>query len=276
MNEWHIPAPTLQAWVDGTAAPAASASVEQHLVGCERCRTAVAATVGAAPSPEQDPVWMAIRESIETPKPGLVGSALARLGVRESEALLLSAAPSLTGAWLGGLTAVLVFAAVAAAFAPIAGLGLFLVLAPLAPTAGVAAAYGGEADPTHELTLAAPYSKARLLLLRTAIVVATCVPLTMLAAIPLSGPWWVAVVWLLPAAAFVLVTLAAATYAPPVYAATGVAVLWVAATFPALLRREPLSLLDSTALMAYAVIALFAGLVFVIRLRHLATDWRLG
>ena len=142
----------------------------------------------------------------------------------------------------------LVFAAAAAAWAPVAGLGLFLVLAPLAPTAGVAAAYGGEADPTHELTLAAPYSKARLLLLRTAIVVATCVPLTMLAAVPLSGPWWVAVVWLLPAAAFVLVTLAATTYAPPVYAATGVAVLWVAATFPALLRREPLALLDSTAL----------------------------
>ena len=276
MNEWHIPGPTLQAWVDGRAAQAASASVEQHLVGCEQCRVAVAATVGAPAAAEADPVWMAIRESIEAPKPGLVASVLLRLGVRESEALLLSAAPSLTGAWLGGLTAVLVFAAAAAAWAPVVGLGLFLVLAPLAPTAGVAAAYGAEADPTHELTLAAPYSKARLLLLRTAIVLATCVPLTMLAAVPLTGPWWVAVVWLLPAAAFVLVTLAAATYAPPVYAATGVALLWVAATFPALLRREPLALLDSTALMAYAAIALVAGLVFLARLRHLATDWRIG
>ena len=80
--------------MDGTAAQAASASVEQHLVGCEQCRVAVAATVGAPAAAEADPVWMAIRESIEAPRPGLVASAMLRLGVRESEALLLSAAPS--------------------------------------------------------------------------------------------------------------------------------------------------------------------------------------
>jgi hypothetical protein len=275
MNEWHIPAPTLQAWVDGTASPAASASVEQHLVGCARCRKATADAVGTAPSPEQDPVWMAIRESIEPPRPSLVASLMLRSGVRDSEALLLSAAPSLTGAWLGGLTAVLVFAVAAAAWAPVVGLGLFLVLAPLAPTAGVAAAYGGEGDPTYELTLAAPYSKARLLLLRTAIVLATCVPVTVLAALPLGGPWWVAVVWLLPASAFVLFTLAASTYVPPVYAATAVALVWVTASFPALLARDPLALLDTAALLAYAAIAVIAGAVFLARLRHLATDWRL-
>jgi anti-sigma factor RsiW len=275
MTEWHIPGPTLQAWVDGTASLGASASVEQHLAGCSRCRAAVAASAGLAP-PATDPVWTAIRESIEAPKPSLVASALVRLGARDSEALLVTAAPALTGAWLGGLTAVLVFAVAAAVWTPVVGLGLFLVLAPLAPTAGVAAAYGGEADPTHELTLAAPYSKVRLLLLRTAIVVATCVPITMLAAVPLGGPWWVAVVWLIPAAAFVLVTLAAATYAPPVYAAAGVALTWVAVTFPVLLRRDPLALIDTAPLMAYAAIALVAGLVFVARLRHLATDWRIG
>jgi len=168
------------------------------------------------------------------------------------------------------------FSLSAALWTPTRALALLILAAPLLPMAGVAAAYGAEADPTHEITLSAPYSKIRLLLMRTGLVVVTCVPLTIVAAVPIAGPWWLSVVWLLPALAFVLTTLAAATYMPPTYAAAGIAVAWIAISAPAIVRREPSALYDTTALVTYTVIAVLAGLIFTTRLKHLATDWRIG
>ena len=278
---WHVPPETLRAWADGTGGMAAGASVEQHLLTCEECRGAVAtleapALLTTGSGLDLAAVWTGIREQVEPQPLNLVGRVLRRLGVRESDAILLSSAPSLTGAWLTGMVLVVLFALVASTWGSGLGAGLFLVLAPLLPVAGVAAAYGAEADPTHELTLAAPYSKIRLLLLRTGAVVATCVPVALAASVPIDGPWWVSVVWLLPALAFVLATLAAATFVPPAYAAGVIALAWVGATVPALIRREPLALFDTTALVAYVAIAVVAGLVFAARFRRLATDWSLG
>jgi hypothetical protein len=277
MTEWHVPEGALRAWADGGGGMAAAASVEAHLMTCARCRDALAGL--AAPAlltVDPDDGWLGIRDRIEPQPLPLGGRVLTRLGVRETDATLLSSAPALTAAWLTGMVMVLLFAMLASTWEAGRGVGIFLLLAPLLPVAGVAAAYGAEADPTHELTLAAPYSKLRLLLLRTAAVVATCVPLTMVVGVPVSGPWWIAVVWLLPALAFVLVTLAAATFVPPVYAAGAITLSWTAATLPALIRREPLDLVDATSLVTYAAIALIAGIVFATRIKHLATDWRIG
>lgn len=292
---WHVPPGALRAWVEGTGGMAAGASVEQHLMSCAQCRDVVRTLsvrggqdpVGApALAPALDPaldfaldfeaLWTGIREEIEPQRLNLVGRVLVRLGVRESDAILLSTAPSLTGAWITGMVLVVVFSLMASTWGSGRGVGVFLVLAPLLPVAGVAAAYGAEADPTHELALSAPYSKIRLLLLRTGAVVATCVPLTIVASVPIDGPWWVSVVWLVPALAFVLATLAAATFAPPVYAAGLITVAWVGATVPSLIRQEPLAMFDATALVTYAVIAVVAAAVFTTRIKHLATDWRIG
>jgi hypothetical protein len=280
MSQWHVPEDALRTWAGGAGGIAAAASVEQHLLACPHCQDAVAAM-----SRDADPglltldleaSWGAIREQVEPQPMNVLGRALRRLGMRETDALVLSTAPALTAAWVTGVVLVAAFALLAPGWSPGRGLAVFLVLAPLLPVAGVATAYGYETDPTHELTLAAPYSKIRLLLLRTGIVVATCVPITLVAAIPLEGPWWVSVVWLLPAAAFVLATLAAATYVPPAYAAGAVVMIWIGVTGPAVIRREPEVLLDATALVSYVVIAVVAGIVFTTRFRHLATDWRIG
>lgn len=276
MTAWHVPEPQLRAWMDGTASMAAAASVEQHLVSCDACRHAVALAAAPVLTGDLDTAWIGIRDAIEAPALNTLGRALRRCGMNESDAILLSSAPALTGAWLTGVTLVALFTALATTASPGRGLAMFLVLAPLLPVAGVAAAYGADVDPTHELTLSAPYSKLRLLMLRTGAVVLTCVPLTVLAAVPLKGPWWVAVAWLLPASAFVALTLAATTFMPPVYAATGIALAWFSLTLPALISGSPLRVLDQGLLVAYVVVTAGAALVFAVRTRHLATDWSIG
>jgi hypothetical protein len=276
MTQWHVPEQQLRAWIDGTASMAAAASVEQHVVSCEACRRAVAVSAGPVDTGDLDVAWIGIRDAIEAPPLNALGRGLRRSGVRESDAILLSSAPALTGAWITGVALVALFTALATTASPGRGLAMFLILAPLLPVAGVAAAYGADVDPTYELTLSSPYSKLRLLLLRTAAVVLTCVPITVLAAIPLKGPWWVAVAWLVPAAAFVAVTLAMTTFVPPVYAATGIALGWIALTLPALISGSPLRVLDQELLVVYVMVTAGAALVFAVRSRHLATDWSIG
>ena len=129
------------------------------------------------------------------------------LGVSAESARLLVAVPAFRGAWLLGLFTVTLFARLAALFAGEYGLTLFLIVAPLAPVAGVAASFGGDADPCHELVTVTPYSAARMLMLRTAGVLATSLPVTLLAGLALPGPAWLGVAWLTPAAAGVALTL---------------------------------------------------------------------
>jgi len=280
MSTWHVPEPVLAGWVAGTTSLASAASVEQHLVACLQCQQAVAnLTASARPPqgrlPDLERVWVGVRERIEPSPLNLVGRWLCRLGMRESDAVLLAASPSLTGPWLAGLALTLAFAVGVAALPAGPGVSLFLLLAPLIPVAGVAAAHGSEIDRTFEVTLAAPYSRLRLLLLRTGAVVVTTVPLTVLAGLVLPGPWWLAAVWLLPALAFVALSLAAATFLPLEHAAGGVALGWLAVCV--LAERGPgsgelVGLFGATALVTYLVLALAAVAVLATRAQRLNED----
>ena len=191
--------------VDGTTA----AFVELHLLRCARCRADVA--VESPPPPTAaDPIWAGIRNRVETPPMTLIERAAVRLGLRAGDARLLAAAPALRASWLGGLAAACALALAAAWFGKDGSIALFLVVAPLAPLAGVATAYGPAADPAYEVTAATPYPSMRLLLLRAAAVLLTSVPIVALAAALLPVGSAVAVGWLLPALAFALVVLAVA------------------------------------------------------------------
>ena len=76
---------------------------------------------------------------------------------------------------------------------------LFLLVAPLLPLAGVAAAYGPLVDPAYELALAAPLGSLRLLLLRAVAVVAVDdAARRWPRALALPGLDWTAAAWLLP------------------------------------------------------------------------------
>ena len=201
---WHLSEDALRHYTTGHTLPVAGASIEAHLIQCADCRARLGAGM---PRETIDRAWDAIREQVETPRPSLVERFVRRLGFPSESARLLAAVPAFRGAWLLGVFVVLVFAGVAALFSGEVGLSLFLIVAPLVPVAGVAASFGGDADPAHELITTTPHSAFRLLLLRTLGVLATSVPLTAIVGVVLPGPAWLGAVWLLPAVVGVLLTL---------------------------------------------------------------------
>lgn len=277
MSTWHVGERDLRAWIEGTAALTSAVSIEQHLERCTTCQDSVAAlTRTRVATLDVEASWTAIRDEIEPQPLPWMGRQLRRLGVSEPSSWVTSSAPALTGAWVTAVTLVLGTVLAAALWAGEPGQALFLALAPVLPMLGVASSYGAEVDPMYELTIAAPFSKLRILLLRTTAVVAVCIPLSIVGGMAMEGPWWVAVAWLLPAAAFLLITLASATFVPPHYAATITGLTWVTLALSISRVGEPSDLFTATATVTYALVAGTAAVVFVGRLRHLATQGRMG
>lgn len=270
---WHADDSLLSAYLRGDVDYAVGASAEQHLLRCGDCRDRVAARPPAVPLPL---VWDRIRESVEDPRPTGVERVARRLGLSGSEARLLAAAPSLTAAWIGSLAVSLCFAVVAAYYGGAASVVLFLLVAPLAPVAGVALAYGPEGDPSHEAVASTPYPAIRLVLLRSAAVLTTSVPLAGIAALALPAPWWVAAGWLVPALAFTAVVLALSTWLPAAVAATAVAVGWVGAVVAAAMTRDPYVVVAPRLQVLYLVAGLVAGVVLAARMRRSDLSGRLS
>ncbi|MEV7398965.1 hypothetical protein AB0N93_00970 [Streptomyces sp. NPDC091267] len=165
--------------------------------------------------------------------------------------VLWAAGPALRGSWAAALVLV-ALGAVALAYG--GGLGgtarpLLLVVAPVLPLAGVGVSYGRSADPMHEITATAPGGGLRLLLVRTAAVLAVTVPVLTLAwaVLPASAGGPGAVAWLLPGLAMTLAALALSSYVGCRTGASSVAACWALAvavpavgTLPARLD-EPLA-----------------------------------
>ncbi|MDX2559380.1 zf-HC2 domain-containing protein [Streptomyces sp. TX20-6-3] len=123
--------------------------------------------------------------------------------------------PALRGSWV-----VAVLLVVGGAFGLAHGAGvqgarsLLLALSPVLPLAGVAVSYGRHADPLYEITAATPSGGLRLLLTRTAAVLAVCVPLLTAggALLPPVAGFPGAAAWLLPGLALTLATLALGSF----------------------------------------------------------------
>jgi anti-sigma factor RsiW len=225
-TDWHVEESLLSRYVDGTVPDAAAFSVEAHLTTCERCRRLVAATV----DPSRTAVlWDEIVDTIDQPAAGPIERLLRRVGLPEHLARLLAATPSLRGAWFGAVALTLALAVAAAHLAPGDG-AAFLLLAPLLPVAGVALAYGRAFDPVAEVAMAAPVSGMRLVVLRTIAVVGSTVALALVASALLPDPGWSAVLWLLPAVAMSLATIALGTRIDLLQAAAVVTTAWLGTT----------------------------------------------
>lgn len=223
---WHVESRMMEAYARGTADDSRAFSIETHLMSCETCRAGLALH---ADRRRLDDLWTRINDSVRRPTAGPVERLLVALGINDHTARLLGATRSLSLSWFLAIAVALTFA-VAAAHSGDRGFVVFLIVAPLLPLAGVAAAYGPGVDPTYEIGLASPMRSFNLLLIRAAAVLVTTVLLGIVAAFALPELNGTAVVWLLPALGLVAASLALGTFLAPLPSAAIVAVAWVTLT----------------------------------------------
>lgn len=226
---WHADPSMLGRYAAKELDDVRASSLEAHLLACERCRAALAPRV---PIQQLDAIWNGIETALDAPQPGVVEHVLLRLGVHEHVARLLAATPSLRLSWF--LAEAFALGSAAAAAQHNAGTGLagaslfvFLVLAALAPVAGVAAAFGPGVDPAYEIGIASPMRGDRLLFTRATAVLIASIAIGGIAALALPGLGWTMALWLLPALGLTLATLAVATWLRPIVAACTVGLAWL-------------------------------------------------
>jgi hypothetical protein len=226
---WHLNAETIGAYADNELSPAMAASLEAHLVACADCRDLVNANTDTTRTSMN---WSAIADRIDEPHHNVAERVLVRLGVRDHIARLLVLTPAFRMAWPGALALVSSLALIAAndnnALRGDRGSFAFLVLAPLVPVLGVAAAFVPQGDPARELTASAPYSAFELLLIRSAAVLVTSAAVTALASVALPSNA-AAAAWLLPSLGLTTATLALSRWMPIAVAASALSALWLGA-----------------------------------------------
>lgn len=267
---WHAGGDLLAAYVDGSLDAITAMSVEQHLTRCAPCRAAV--------RPLLDPrslerAWTGIRDAVESPPLPLPIRLAQRCGLPEPTAVLLAAAASLRTAWLVGAFVAVAFAALAAGLSDGFALAPFLLVAPLVPVIGVAAAYAPQQDPLEILVVTAPHGRTRLVLTRTLAVLVSVLPFTALLGMVLPGPDWLAVAWLGPALALVPVLLALSSFVGPRTGAAVVAIAWSGVVVFSVRGFPATWPVEATQQLAYLALAAASAAVLVVRSRH---DRRIG
>jgi hypothetical protein len=272
MTGWHLDDGSLRRYVERVDSLAEGASVEQHLLSCGQCRARVNAAVDVI---DFAAVWDRTRDTVEVPRPSVFERLLRAAGLPAHEARLVAVASAFRGVWLVGVAAILAFATLAAALGHARGLWLFLAVAPVVPCLVVASSYDPWMDPALEPELVTPYPALRLVLLRTIAVLALALPAVLLLglAVPGEAPF----VWLLPAAGFVAVVLAASTWVSPLRAAIAVSSAWLAlVSLLAARSGPPDAILQGRAQAGFLVLAAASFVIFLLRWRrlHQLRPWR--
>jgi hypothetical protein len=281
----HASGDLLAGYAAGTAGTVAVWSVEAHLTGCPRCRSALSAQVDAERLARNRSVLL-VRAAL--PEGGRVRRLLCRCGVPDHLLRLLAATPSLRRSWLLSVAGVLAVvageaAAVRYGWIPAGGQGRvagypgravlapFLLVAPLLVLAGVAAAFLPMFDPASRLAVAAPFSGFRLLLVRSVSALSAALVPVVAAAFVVPGPGWLPAALLLPSLALCAFALAAASVIGPGAAAVTAGALWA---LPVLLlgaAHVPLVIVQRNAQFACAAVLCASAVVLLAR--HDRFEW---
>jgi hypothetical protein len=275
----------LASYAAGTAGTVVVWSVEAHLTGCARCRSALSAHVDAERLVRNRSVLL-VRAAIGDR--GRVPGLLRRCGVPDHVLRLLAATPSLRRSWLLSILGVLAVVAGEAAAArygwiPDGGPGRlagywdqevltpFLLVAPLLVLAGVAAAFLPMFDPACQLAVAAPFSGFTLLLARAVSALAAALVPVAAAAFLLPGPGWLPVALLLPSLALCAFALALATVLGPRAAAVAAGVMWAVPVLLLTAAHVPLLIVQRNAQFACA--AVLGACAAMLLARHDRFEW---
>jgi hypothetical protein len=222
VTAWHADDQLLCAYAGGRLDRARAASVEQHLLKCPECRQEL------APYADQtvlENAWAATLDVLDRPRVSLLERLLTALGLPPSAARLATGASAARRAWVAGCVLVAAFAIVARDTDGRAA-AWFLGAAPLAPLTGVAFAYGPGLFGMHDVVVAAPYPRLRLVLLRCLPILPVTGLLLIAGGLVLPGTAQAAL-WLLPGLALAVLGLAAERLVGARVAVTTLAVLWV-------------------------------------------------
>ena len=271
MTGWHVPGDVLTVFATDPVAldHVTAASVESHVIGCGMCRAAIAAEADTAVLERS---WQAVADVVDRPRRGVVERVLGRLMPAET-ARLVAATPALQAVWLGAVAAMI--AGAVAVSRTTGSPALFLVLAPLVPLAGVAAAFRPETDPGGEAGAAAPMAAGGLLLRRAEAVVIMSVIVLGTGSAALPGVEAKAAAWLLPALFLTIGSMAASTWVGPRRAVAAAATLWLSALAAvSILDRTPRPVADSAVFaasgqLALAALTAAAAVALVARRQHI-------
>ena len=260
-GSWHLDDDLLDTYAEGRPLSAAlAASAEAHLERCATCQSRLAA---GADLRRLDAVWAEVEDVLDAPRAGLLERLLLRAGVPSDTARLLAVTPSLQASWLTG-TAVVLTLALLVAHSGERGLALFLALAPVLPVAGIAVAFGPRTDPLHEVAVAAPYSSFRLLLVRSAAVLAATTVLAVPATFLVPSTPLVAAAWLLPALALSVTSLTLAARVDPVVSSAGLSGTWLVLALSGLAPdRDPLVVATVVPQLLCLVLLVVSGAVLL-------------
>jgi hypothetical protein len=256
---WHLDHELAERYTSGQTGRVAAASIEQHLIGCSSCRTLLTPYVEPQRS---DRIWASVIERVQAPATRPLERLLRYCGMDASTARLLAVTPTLRGSWIVGVVFILVLAELSASTSS-GGIVLFMALAPVLPMISVAAAFGGDMDPSREMVGAAPYPVLRLLLVRTAAVVtSTVVPAAALALL-LPASTWLALGWLLPSLALTGMVLVLTPRTPAVPVAAALAGGWIVLVASGWMRHHDPFLAASLAVQLSSTGVLLATLMLL-------------
>lgn len=181
-------------------------SVERHLDRCSRCRDWLSHQESVALV--VDSVWAELSDAVDAVVSSPGERWLMRLGVPDHVARLVASVPALRVSWLGASALLMLLAALTSRLlAPDGAPAVFVLLAPLLPVVSVALCFDARWEPAGEMALVAPLSMFRVALLRTAVVLGTCVVTSTAAALTLPDFGLEALAWLAPSGALTALSL---------------------------------------------------------------------
>ncbi|MFD8527183.1 zf-HC2 domain-containing protein [Streptosporangium canum] len=265
MSTWHMDGGMAVKYADGELNPTLAASVEAHLLACDRCRSLL---VPRVPQVRLDRIWEEVAEAVDAPVPGPFERLLRAIGVHDHTARLLGAAYSLRLPWIAASTVALLFSALASGETTPWGLLTYLTLAPILPVVGVAVAFGRDGDPAHEIGLAAPYSMFRLMLMRAAAVLTASSVLALVTGLSLLGNDWAVAAWLLPSLALTSLTLALSSRFDPRHCGTAVAATWLVVIVATNIREPSLAMFGAAGQAGYLAITFVSVVLLMVRRRE--------
>jgi hypothetical protein len=123
-----------------------------------------------------------------------------------------------------------------------AATAVLFAFAPLVPVLGVVLAFRADTDPAGELSVATPLASIRLVLLRTAVVLAIAMPVGVFASALVPAPFGLVIGWLLPGLALCGIVLACSSRLDPARLGAVLAGGWAVAVGASFVRTRAVAL----------------------------------